>query len=189
MLLLLAVLLFPCVILGADKPETTPYKTSFIVKNDDEAKFKVVLPAGWTAKIGADQKLTILGEKKDKDGKNVKKAMILFGFDVNKTGTELPPEYLEKVKKSYKALMDDKQAKEGVKQAEDAIGKHKGTKLEYQLKIGKSVSMFWQYLSMVNKEDVMIVTCTAPTAVFKEFEEDFKAIMASIEIEIAQVGK
>lgn len=185
----LVVFLFPFLVFGSDKQENKIFKSCFIVKNNDEADFRVELPAGWTAKLGADQKLSILAEKKDKDGKNIKKAMILVGFDINKTDTDITPGYLEKIIKSYKALMDDNLAKEGVKQSEGAVGKYKGVKLEYQLKIGKSVSKYWQYLSKINKEDIAIITCTAPAQVFKDFEEDFKTIMGSMEIVVAPIGK
>ena len=175
----MALLLLPVFIFSAGKEV---YKNDLVVKGDDEAHFKVELPEGWKVVLGDDLKLNILGEKKD--GKAVCNGTIKIGFDVLKYKPDLPVEYIEMIKGYYKKLMDPKIVKTGIVQSTGAIGKYKGIKLEYQLNIGNSIYKYWQFMSRLNNEDIAIITCTAPTASFVQFEKDFQAIVETMDFEV-----
>ncbi|OGF48862.1 MAG: hypothetical protein A2231_08530 [Candidatus Firestonebacteria bacterium RIFOXYA2_FULL_40_8] len=158
------------------------YKNNLIVRDVLESGFKAEIPDGWAVKFSNDLKLNINGEKKE--GKNINKATIKVGFDLLKGKKDIPAGYIENIKKSYISMMDAKLAKEGVKQSEGNVGKIKGVKLEYKLNIGTSVYMFWQFISRIDGENLVIITCTSPEAHFKSFEADFKAIVDTMEFEI-----
>jgi len=182
--IMVVIFLITPVIFYANKSivEKEIYRNDIFVKGYDEAKFKVELPSGWTVKFSNDMKLNINGEKKR--GKITDKATIKVGFDVMKYRNDVPPEYIDKIKKYYVSIMEPKLAKEGVKQSEGSIGEFKGSKLEYRLNIGNSVYKYWQYIARISNEDIAIITCTAPEGNFKDFEEDFKSIVDSMDFDV-----